>query len=188
MFLPTPLSLSFLQPVFGAWLIHLYDATLPCALATPSFLAETDYRDPVDASNGIFQYAKGGYKGDLFAYYAENPREGETFNQVMGAVMADQAGWVDIWPYEQILRNDTKASDQKANGVKDTDVSHALVVDVGGNIGHDIERFRVLHPETAGRLYLEDRPEVVERSKCPAEVNKIGYDFFTPQPIKGTCL
>ncbi|RMZ75272.1 hypothetical protein DV737_g5365, partial [Chaetothyriales sp. CBS 132003] len=58
-------------------------------------------------------------------------------------------------------------------------------VDVGGNVGHDMERFRQAHPETAARLYLQDRPGVVNLSKCPDPVNKIGYDFFTPQPIKG---
>ncbi|KAG8167505.1 hypothetical protein KVR01_003194 [Diaporthe batatas] len=60
-----------------------------------------------------------------------------------------------------------------------------LLVDVGGNIGHDLDRFYQAHPETASRLYLEDLAEVVSLSKCPDPVNKIGYDFFTPQPIKG---
>lgn len=85
--------------------------------------------------------------------------------------MANQAGWPEIFPANTLLET--------------ADAQSPLVVDVGGNIGHDIERFRQEFPETASRLYLEDLPDVVKRSKCPDDVNKIGYDFFTPQPIKG---
>lgn len=60
-----------------------------------------------------------------------------------------------------------------------------LLVDIGGNVGHDIERFKESHPETAARLYLQDRAEVIQRSKCPDSVRKMAHDFFTPQPIKG---
>ena len=85
--------------------------------------------------------------------------------------MAHQASWLDIFPYQTLLDS--------------ADPSLPLLVDVGGSIGHDMEKFRQVHPETASRLYLEDKPEVIERSMCPDPVNKVGYDFFTPQPIKG---
>jgi hypothetical protein len=147
-----------------------YDATLPCFFKLPEYLARTDYKVPLDPANGVFQYTKG-WKGDMFDYYAANPREGESFNHVMGGVMARQAGWLDIYPHQRVL--ETAVGDGP------------LVVDVGGNIGHDMERFREAHPETAGRLYLQDRPEVVKLSKCPDPVNKMPYDFFTPQPVKG---
>ena len=137
----------------------------------PVFLALTDYKNPVDPTSGIFQYAKG-WKGDMFHYYEAHPVEGASFNHVMGGVMANQARWVDIFP-SHILLETEKGGEMP------------LVVDVGGNIGHDIEKFREVHPEAASRLYLEDRPEVVERSKCPEAVHKLGYDFFTPQPVKG---
>lgn len=85
--------------------------------------------------------------------------------------MANQASWLDIVPPERFLN--------------DADPSQPLVVDVGGNIGHDIEKFRQVYPETAARLYLEDRPAVIELSKCPDPVNKVPHDFFKEQPIKG---
>ena len=138
----------------------------------PEFLAQTGLKNPVDPADGVFQYTKG-WKGDMFDCYDTHPREGESFNHVMGGVMAHQAGWLDIFPHNTLLNSDTDLP---------------LLVDVGGNVGHDMERFRQAHPETATRLYLQDRPEVVKLSKCPDPVKKIGYDFFTPQPIKGkTC-
>ena len=165
------LSRSFTQPVFGEWINHLYDATLPIFYHMPLFLAHTRYRNPTDPANGVFQHAKR-WTGDMFDYYAAHPVEGASFNHVMGGVMAHQARWVDIFPAARLLETDRGG---------DT----PLLVDVGGNIGHDVEKFREVHPATAARLYLEDRPEVVKLAKCPAEVHKLGYDFFTPQPIKG---
>ncbi|POS68819.1 O-methyltransferase [Diaporthe helianthi] len=47
---------------------------------------------------------------------------------------------------------------------------------IGGNVGHDLEKFLAKHPGTASRLVLEDLPEVIERVK---------HNFFHPQPIKG---
>lgn len=138
----------------------------------PEYLAQTSYKTPVDPADGVFQYAKG-CKEDMYQYYATHPREGESFSNVIGGVMAHQAGWLDIFPHDTLLNSDTDLP---------------LLVDVGGSVGYDLERFRQAHPETAARLYLEDRPEVVKLSKCPEPVNKVGYDFFTPQPIKGnTC-
>ncbi|KAI1087242.1 S-adenosyl-L-methionine-dependent methyltransferase [Rostrohypoxylon terebratum] len=169
-FKPTELSVSFTVPVFGEWINHLYDATTPCFFKMPEFLAQNCYKNPVDPNNGVFQAAKG-WKGDMFDYYKSHPVEGASFDHVMGGVMANQAGWPEIFPANTLLET--------------ADAESPLVVDVGGNIGHDIERFRQAYPQTASRLYLEDLPEVVKRSKCPDDVNKIGYDFFTPQPIKG---
>ena len=87
--------------------------------------------------------------------------------------MAHQAGWLDIFPHNTLLNSDADLP---------------LLVDVGGNVGHNMERFRQAHQEIAARLYLQDRLEVVKLSKRPDPINKIGYHFFTPQPIKGkTC-
>ena len=107
----------------------------------------------------------------MFHFYQESRVEGESFNQVMGGVMANQSGWLEIFPHGTLL------STAKPDG--------PLLVDVGGNIGHDLDRFYQVHPETGSRLYLEDLDEVVSLSKCSALVNKIAHDFFTPQPIKG---
>lgn len=146
---------------------------IPCYYKMPEYLEKHAYKNPTDPRDGIFQYAKG-WKGDLFEYYDVHPREGASFNNVMGAVMANQASWLDIYPHETLLES----------GSPDDD-AHPLLVDVGGNVGHDLERFRQAHPELAHRLVLQDRLEVVKVAKCPDPVRKMGYDFFTPQPIQG---
>ena len=82
--------------------------------------------------------------------------------------MARQASWLDIFPHERLVAD---------SGNHES----AIVVDVGGNVGRDLERFRAAHPELASRLVLQDRPEVVRYSICPDPIRKIGHDFFTPQ-------
>ncbi|OJI80340.1 hypothetical protein ASPTUDRAFT_937004 [Aspergillus tubingensis CBS 134.48] len=167
-FKPTTFSLSLLQPVFGEWISYLFDVGIPVLHKTPEFLQKTGYKNPTDPKDVAFQYAKD-YRGDMFDYFTSHPREGASFNHVMGGVMAHQAGWLEIIPAENFM-----------NG---SDPNGPMVVDVGGNIGHDIEKFRQVYPETAQRLYLQDLPAVVKFAKCPDPVNKMAHDFFQPQPV-----
>ncbi|KAL1866897.1 hypothetical protein Daus18300_006600 [Diaporthe australafricana] len=171
-FKPTKFSISLLQPVFGEWITYLYDASLPCFHKMPEFLQKTGYRNPTDPADGIFQYAKGCKGDDCFQYYAANPRECASFNHVMGGVMAHQASWLDVIPVGRFLDG--------------SDPNTPLVVDVGGNVGHDLEKFRQAYPHTAAQLYLQDLASVVEASACPDPVNKMHHDFFQPQPVQGS--
>lgn len=61
-----------------------------------------------------------------------------------------------------------------------------LLVDVGGNTGYDAASFRTKNPHIKGRCVVQDLPETLASSPDPAEgIERIGYDFFTSQPIKG---
>ncbi|KAI4090942.1 MAG: hypothetical protein LQ344_004470 [Seirophora lacunosa] len=164
-FKPTAFTQALLQPVYGEWITHLYNATIPCSFKLPEYLVRTGYQAPSDPANGVFQYTKG-WEGDAFDYFKAYPREGESFNHVIRGVMANQASWLDISPPYDSARLEVSSS-------------------ATSNVGHDIERFKESHPETAARLYLQDRAEVIQRSKCPDSVRKMAHDFFTPQPIKG---
>ncbi|KAL5341123.1 S-adenosyl-L-methionine-dependent methyltransferase [Aspergillus crustosus] len=165
-------SKSLIKPVYGDWINYLYDATLPCFYRTPEFLAKTGYQNPTDPSDGIFQYTKG-FKGNLFEYYNCHEEEGKVFNNMMGGVMANQAGMLDIYPFERL--DDGKPKDSTT----------ALLVDVGGNVGHDVNKFLSHYPELATRLVLQDRGDVIALAKCPTTVQTLVHDFFTPQPVKG---
>ncbi|KAL4867610.1 hypothetical protein BDV12DRAFT_209748 [Aspergillus spectabilis] len=174
-FKPSHFSIALAQPVIGEWITYLYDSAIPSFHKAPEYLRSTNYTNPTDPQDGIFQYAKGGYKGDLFQYYSENPREGAAFSQIMGGVIAaHQASWLDIISVPEHILADA-----------DPDPTSPLLVDIGGNIGHDLENFRVAYPDLASRLYLQDLPAVIERATCPDPVNKIAHDFFEPQPVRG---
>ena len=141
----------------------------------PEYLAKTGYVNPSDPADGVFQYTKS-FKGTLFDYYSTHPQESQTFNHILGGVMAHQASWLDIYPHETLL---------ETNPISLSSNENAVIVDMGGNVGRDLNRFRIAHPEVAGRLVLQDRPEIVRDSICPDPVRKMPHDFFTPQPVKG---
>lgn len=136
----------------------------------PEYLGETGYSNPTNPDNGIFQHTKGS-KGNLFDYFNEHPQEGKSFNHVMGGVMAHQASWLTIYPHETLVESASEGT--------------PILVDVGGNVGHDLERFRLMHPDVAERLVLQDRPDVIAVSECPDPVQKMSHNFFTLQPVKG---
>ncbi|KAL4882669.1 S-adenosyl-L-methionine-dependent methyltransferase [Aspergillus karnatakaensis] len=165
-------SKSLLKPVFGDWVNYLYDATLPCFYQAPEFLAKTGYQNPTDPNDGIFQYTKD-FKGNLFDYYNSHEKEGRVFNNMMGGVMAHQAGMLDIYPFERL-------DDGQPN-----DSTTPLLVDVGGNVGHDMNKLLSHESDLAPRLVLQDRGDVIALAKCPTTVQKMVHDFFTAQPVMG---
>lgn len=61
-----------------------------------------------------------------------------------------------------------------------------FLIDIAGSIGHDLEEFRRHHPNTPGKLILQDLPVVISQIKSldPA-ITPMGYDFHTEQPVKG---
>lgn len=83
--------------------------------------------------------------------------------------------WYDNFPPENLA----------AKGAN-TDVASVLMVDVGGGRGHELKDFRKRYPGMAGRLVLEDLPETInDIARLDESIERIEYDFFTPQPVKG---
>ena len=97
-------------------------------LQMPLYIAHNGYKNPHDPDNGVFQYAKG-CKEDMFQYYQFHPVEGESFNQVMDGVMANQVGWPEIYPHKNLM-----------DSAAETDTP--FVVHVRGSIGHDMKKIR----------------------------------------------
>lgn len=73
--------------------------------------------------------------------------------------------------------------------IEDSNITNddALIVDMGGSIGHDLSEFKRKWPDAPGRLILQDLSTVVchARGLDPA-IQVTPHDFFTPQPVKGT--
>ena len=94
----------------------------------------------------------------------------------MTCVRGEEPAWLSWFPVtERILEG------ARPGGV--------VLVDVGGGRGHDVGAFkRRKGPEfpEGGRVVLEDLPAVLEDSgKLEEGVEKVEYDFFTPQVVIG---
>ena len=136
----------------------------------PGFLRRNGYEAPSDPRNGVFQDTFQCKGKTLFEWYGEHPAEAKNFNTCMTSYTGHRTRWIDVYPTERLIDGSTEGS---------------LIVDVGGNVGEDLEAFRIKHPEHGSQLVLQDLPEVVSQATCSPEVVRMGHDFFTPQPVKG---
>ena len=83
--------------------------------------------------------------------------------------------WFDASPVEEILE------------IKTVDPSSVLMVDMGGNVGHDLQIFHQAYPNLPGRLIVQDLPGAISTVDTEAikPVEAMAHDFFKPQPIVG---
>lgn len=142
----------------------------------PSYFKENGYTAPKDPANGPFQYAFNTDK-TAFDYWKEHPEIGANFNTFMAGKRASRPTWAQWWPVESLIFRS-----------QELDPSKALLVDVGGSRGHDVQGFKNKFPNR-GRLILEDLPQVIDDIKeLDSDIERVKYDFFTPQPIIGLSL
>ena len=111
-------------------------------------------------------------KLQMFDLLNSMPEVMHDFNAFMGNTMGSRKYWVDWYPVkEQLLQ-----------GAKE---SNALIVDVGGGRGHDLQAFYEKYPQQ-GRLVLQDLPQVINSlADLDPAIEGVMYNFFTEQPIRG---
>lgn len=127
----------------------------------------------MSAEEGPFQFA---YDTTLnfFAYLQANNPLGLQFNHHMGGYSRGRPTWMDRFPTQERLIDGAK-----------TGAEDALLVDIGGSVGHDLEAFHTRHPEAPGRLVLQDLPGVLGQIvKLDEKIERQAYDFLTEQPVK----
>ncbi|KAI0849900.1 S-adenosyl-L-methionine-dependent methyltransferase [Daldinia vernicosa] len=139
----------------------------------PSFLKETGFKNPTDSKHGVIQHLQGPYES-VFEYIVADPTRSKDFSCAMECHSRwNMTAWTDAYPTDILL--------------KDAKLDRPLVVDVGGNKGHDLEKFWLKHPEIPdGSLVIEDLPGILSEVEITNKaILKQPYDFFTPQPLRG---
>ena len=144
---------------------------MPCWQQLPKLLADTDYQNPTDPAKCGWQL--GHQTNELpFVWILSRPDKFTQFNLWMTAQREGQNTWLDVFPFEQ----------QLCHGLTP---EKALFVDVGGGIGHQCLALKTKFPTVQGRIILQDRAEALQMALPMEDVEKIAYDFWTPQPITG---
>lgn len=171
---PTPTSYTYL-------LSHVRTACITNGvLALPAQLKKTGYANPTNGKDCGFQR---GFNTDLhfFEWLGQNPAAANQFNNHMSAYHQGRPSWMDIGFF------DVPSLFKGVNiGPED-----ALLVDVGGSVGHDISEFRRKWPDAPGRLVIQDLPPVIAQAKSMSlhpSVELMEHDFFTEEPLKGKSL
>lgn len=137
---------------------------------------KNDWKTPSGPVGGPLQLA---YNTELnFFEHLQNVGCGEQFNSMMGGYHQGRPSWMDanFYPVQERLFDGFEKDNKEA----------ALIVDIGGNVGHDLEEFGRKHPEAPGRLILQDLPVIIGQIKrLDDRIERMEYDFYTEQPVKG---
>ena len=89
--------------------------------------------------------------------------------------------WIEWFPVESEILSAIHHGSAEKN-----DEAPPLVVDVGGNKGHDLERFLARFPQAKGRLVLQDLQSTIDNIQdLSPGIQAMPHDFFAPQPVKG---
>ncbi|KAH7370259.1 S-adenosyl-L-methionine-dependent methyltransferase [Rhexocercosporidium sp. MPI-PUGE-AT-0058] len=145
-----------------------HDTLIPTYAKLPEY-----YRENGFLPSGItaIEYATG---VDFWTFLKERPSLHQDFSVYMRGRKDGSPRWLDYFPISTQVSDLSIAEDA------------VTLVDVGGNLGHDLQLFRERCPEIPGKVVLMDLPVVLRQIKGPlVGIEKVEYDFFTPQPIVG---
>lgn len=146
-------------------------------MGLPQFLRNTDYKNPADPTYCPWHV---GHRTELspFQWLHANPEHMGYFLPWMAVQREGLPIFIDVMDF-------------KKEFAQDTDVSTPVFVDVGGAIGHQCIAVRQRYPDLVGRVILQEQGFIIDQVKASPLPGFEGieaetYDFFTPQPIKGT--
>lgn len=135
----------------------------------PTFLAKRNYKDTGTLTDCAWQIAKPGFS-TFFDWISQI--DAAYFHGTMSMMAASKVDWTSFYPAHKLVENVKK--------------DKAIVVDVGGGAGKDLEHFRRRFPEAApGSLILQDTAQCIQNTRLHQTIKPMEYDFFQPQPIKG---
>ena len=167
----TPLTKAITLTALEAACKHVFDHAGQVFSKLPSYLRERGHRCPTDQAEGPFQYALN-TELSFFDYLNQDRDAALDFDTFMTMSRRNRAFWTTWYPVKELI----------FDGFVDGDV---LIVDVGGGYGHDLEKFCQLFPGTY-RAVLQDLPGTVEGAAVRDQIKVMAYNFFDPQPVKGT--
>ncbi|PYI09375.1 sterigmatocystin 8-O-methyltransferase precursor [Aspergillus sclerotiicarbonarius CBS 121057] len=177
-FTPTPLAAAYISTSYlSAAVIHFtHFHTILTHL--PDYFLQNNYTTPSSPTNTPFQFALG-TKSNYFEYLSTKPYYQSAFNTVMASPFRRSAvPWFTLLPPTHSLLTPQLSPTS-------TTTTKPLLVDIGGSHGTDLYTFHQTHPTLPGRLILQDLPHVLSSGTIPPGIEPQGYDFFTPQPVKG---
>jgi O-methyltransferase len=148
-----------------------FNLSTPMCLSLPKFLEQTGYKEPLNPEKGNWMFTMN-TQLQYFDWLNEHPKLLSSFANFMSGYASDSGIWLDVYPIERLL-----------NGAAP---DGPLLVDIGGGVGHDIEKFRKKHPQDRGRLIVQDLPQIIAEGKEQVDrtIEMMEHDFFTPQPVK----
>ncbi|KAF2837272.1 o-methyltransferas-like protein [Patellaria atrata CBS 101060] len=173
----TPYSKLYLVPELGGVFKLMIDEYMPPKAKLYEFLKETKWQNPESEQSNPYTFAHRTDGETMWEHMAHFPDREKMFNFGMQAQTAATNWTIAIYPWVEALKDLESTEDS------------ILVVDVGGGKGHASKQIRQFLGEKKGKVILQDRPSVIaDISEELPGVERMGYDFFTPQPIQGAFI
>lgn len=140
----------------------------------PEYFKTHTQEDLYDLKKSPFAWALGLEGLTYYEAISHSPERLHRFNMTM-VQMEKNVPILGMFPFTSL------------KGEVEADTSRPFIVDIGGGRGHALVAIQQEAPEGFGaRMILQDRPDVLA-TVTPEDIphiEKIEYDFFTPQPIK----
>ncbi|KAN0102242.1 S-adenosyl-L-methionine-dependent methyltransferase [Hyaloscypha variabilis] len=151
-----------------------YDMPARVQVVMHNYFRERGYKSPVDPVDGPMQWTLN-TKLAYFEYVLQDPELFKAFTQLMTRWRGLSKHWTEWYPVQANILDGAS-----------TNAEEIIMVDMGGDRGHDLEIFLKRFPSTQGRLVLQDLPMTIATVPhlAPA-IKPTVHDFFTPQPVKG---
>lgn len=144
----------------------------------PRYFDEYGRKEPAGKYHTITAFSDGDPTLTVWEHMNRDPERKTRFMTSMAAA-ASRMPMTGSYDYSWVI------------GKADGDPKRALVVDVGGGQGHALQAILNVTPGLpASRCVVEDLDVIVEEAKATAtgqlkEVQYVGMDFHTEQPVKG---
>ncbi|KAJ5180401.1 S-adenosyl-L-methionine-dependent methyltransferase [Penicillium capsulatum] len=145
----------------------------------PKWLKINGYRSPTSIQGNPQMF---GHTTDkpFFEWMRADEQYIRQFNHHMGGYRLGRPAWMDldVYPVEKNLLNGFEHPENSSDP--------ALLIDIGGSYGHDLEEFHQKFPNAPGRLVLQDLPHVLDQiTRLDETIHRMPHSFLTPQPVKG---
>ncbi|KJZ69465.1 hypothetical protein HIM_11148 [Hirsutella minnesotensis 3608] len=172
-YMPTNYSKSLSNPSIASGYLAACACTSTAAMKFHEFARERAWRNPTDALDTSLMYA---YKTDknLFAWL-ECQGYATEFNQLMVGYHLGRKSWGSpgFFPVQERLINGAVTG-------------KPFLVDIGGNVGHDLLQFKRHYPDAPGTLVLQDLEAVIGKiTDLDPSIIRMEHDFHNEQPVKG---
>lgn len=164
----TKLTHTLLVPVFVDGVTHFHDNCLPGFTALHRALTKGD------GKTNAFKLGQNTSE-DFYTWMDTHPVQQRAFHNFMKEQFASLPTWLDVVSFAAEFAQDTTQPDD------------VVFVDVGGGNGSQCAVLKKSLPELKGRIVLQDKPYVLEKALEVEGMEKMPYDFFTEQPVKGKC-
>jgi hypothetical protein len=139
------------------------------------FARKRGWVNPTDSHDTSLMYTYGTGK-DLFTW-VQDSGYGKHINDYLGGYNLGRPRWMDpgVYPVRERLVDGANRSPDAP-----------FLVDIGGNVGHDLARFHSRYPDAPGKLILQDLPMMIRQIKdLDQAIIRMEYDFHQEQPVKG---